>query len=47
VYVPLTPNELQQRMLPLLVGHAANAIHAVVARRLAEVDRPVFDAMPI
>jgi hypothetical protein len=48
VYLPgVEPDELQARMLPVLMGHAANAIHAVVARRQAENEAPVFDEMRI
>lgn len=48
VYLPgATPDALAQRMLPVLMSHAANAIHAVVARRLLENDVPVFDAMQV
>ena len=48
VYLPgIVADEFERRLLPVLMGHAANAIHAVLARRLAEDDRPVFDAMRI
>ena len=48
VYVPgATPDALAQKMLPVLMSHAANVIHAAVARRLLDDDTPLFDAIQV